>query len=452
VNQTMNSGSAVKGFDEMPAATVPEDDAGETPAFLARMAMEHGPVFRRPTPRRLRDLYGPWTAQLVGPEANRFVLHTQRDAFSHEQGWAPILGPRFAQGLLNTDGPPHDRARAMMNPAFAVAYMTAYLPLMDRIIAARTRDWAARGTVDLYEEARKITFDVAAEALVGLRAGAEVDRLCALFYALIRGDNATGASPEARVAAATRARAELDGLLLRLIAARRAAPADDILGLLTRARDEEGRPFSETHLLGHVHILLVAGHETTTTLSAWLLYLLATHPAYLARVHAEMDEVLSVPGTDGALTLRVVRAARVLGYAVDEAGRLRSPVCNAPRVTVREVAFGGYALPEETRVLLGLAAGHQLPRVFADPDRFDPDRFAPPRVEDKATPYGLVTFGGGPRVCIGMNFARVEIVAMALRVLRSYTLTPIEGQAPVHRCDGIIASLPHGLPVHVTAR
>ncbi len=188
----------------------------------------------------------------------------------------------------------------------------------------------------------------------------------------------------------------------------------------------------------------------TEVLSAWLLYLLATNPAYLTRVRTDIDEIMD--GTDGALTLQAVRAARALSYAVDEAGRLRSPVCNAPRVTVRAVEFGGYAIPEGTRVLLGLAAGHRLPHVFADPDRFDPDRFAPPRAEDKATPYSLVTFGGGPRVCIGMSFARVEIVAMAMWVLRSYTLTPIEGQALMHRCDGIIASLPHGLSVHVTAR
>jgi cytochrome P450 len=64
----------------------------------------------------------------------------------------------------------------------------------------------------------------------------------------------------------------------------------------------------------------------------------------------------------------------------------------------------------------------------------------------------LVTFGAGPRVCIGMSFAQIEIKAMAMQILRAYTLAPLEGREVVHRCDGIIAALPDGLPVNVTAR
>src|SRR5256885_3281212 len=55
------------------------------------------------------------------------------------------------------------------------------------------------------------------------------------------------------------------------------------------------------------------------------------------------------------------------------------------------------------------SGGHRLPAVFPEPERFDPDRFAAPREEDKRTPYGLVLFGGGPRICIGVNMATVEI-------------------------------------------
>ena len=224
-----------------------------------------------------------------------------------------------------------------------------------------------------------------------------IDRFVALRPALMRHAAATlPAELERPLRAVTlhqfEALASLlpDGLLLPMIAQRRAAPTDDTLGLLTQARDEHGQPFSEMQLLGRLHILLVAGHETTTTLSAWLLYLLATHPDYLARVHAAMDEALAK--TDGAIPLAAVRAVHVLRHAVAEAGRLRSPVCNAPRVTVRGVEFGGYEIPENTRTLLGLAACHMLPHVFAHPERFDPDRFAPPREEHRRTPYGLVTY------------------------------------------------------------
>ena len=83
-----------------------------------------------------------------------------------------MIGPIMGKGLLNMDGPEHSAQRKMMNPAFATSYMDRYLPIMNRVIETRTADWAARGVVDLYDEARKITFDVAAEALVGFQGGA----------------------------------------------------------------------------------------------------------------------------------------------------------------------------------------------------------------------------------------------------------------------------------------
>jgi cytochrome P450 len=66
--------------------------------------------------------------------------------------------------------------------------------------------------------------------------------------------------------------------------------------------------------------------------------------------------------------------------------------------------------------------------IFAESEKFDPDRFAPPREEDKKTPYSLVGFGGGPRICIGINFAQVEIKALASYVLRHVDLEVLPDQ------------------------
>lgn len=355
----------------------------------------------------------------------------------------------FEKGLLNTDDPEHERERKMMNPAFA-AYMNAYLPIMERVIARRTRGWPACDMVDLYQETRKIAFDVAAEALVGFEPGPAVDHLRELFYKLLRPDPTMAETRQEFTGRMARVRDQLNAMLLERIAWRRRVLTDDILGLLVQAHDDDGQSFSDAQLLGQLHILLVAGHETTTTLGAWLLYLLATHPDYLRRVRTELDTVLAE--TEGAITLGVIRAARELGYAVDEAGRLRSPVANAPRGVVKDVVFGGYTVPTGTHVLLSLVACHHLPHIFAHPDVFDPDRFAPPREEDKRTPYALVTFSGGPRVCLGQSFAQAEVKALAMHVFRHYTLQPTTGVDIVHAYDNIIASDVRGLRVRVKPR
>jgi retinoid hydroxylase len=442
--------AAAKPFDEIPVITRLDDYPFTMPTLLADAARRLGPIFRAEISEEGQSVFGRWIVFLVGPEANRFVMHSHRDAFSHDLGWSPNLGGVFEKGLLNTDDPEHARQRKLMNPAFAITYMSRYLPIMNRIIADRSRDWAERGEIDIYAEARKITFDVAAECLTGLRTGAEVDHLRELFYALVRPDFDTIESMDEYMAKMIGIRAELDALLLARIAQRRKAPTDDILGMLVKAGDEQSVPFTDRELLGQLHILLVAGHETTTTLSAWALYLLAERPDLLARVRAEMDEALAASG--GAVTLEAIKAMRLLGHTIDEAGRLYPPVGNVPRGVVKDVEFGGYRIPAGTRVLLSLAACHRLPEVFANPDVFDPDRFAPPREEDKRTPYALVTFGGGPRICIGINFAQIEVKAMAAHILRHFTLTPAPDQQIEHAYYSPVATLLNGLRLRVGRR
>ena len=442
----------LKSVDDLP--TIPPDGLWrDAPSIMAAWAERYGPVFKREFDPPLfngltRIVY------LVGPEANRLVLHTRREAFSHAAGWTPVLGPFFGKGLLNMDGDEWRRHRQLMNPAFTSAYIAAYLPVMQRVIERRTADWAADGMVDLNDEMREIAFDVAAGALVGLEEPSRVDQLRQLFYALLHADfdreHETFEQFRTRMEGVE---ARLRTLLLPLIEERRSRSAsgqerDDVLQMMVAARDEDGRPLTDTQLLAHLNILLVAGHETTTTLGGWLLYLLATHPAYLARIHAELDAV--APGED-TLTLNQLQRLKALGYAITEAGRLQSPVRFGPRGLVEDVEFAGYLLPAGTHVRYSIAAGHRLASIFAAPDTFDPDRFAPPREEDKRHPFALVTFGGGPRICIGVNMAQLEVRALAAHVLRHYTITPDADHHPVQ--VGMITGFPEdGIRVHVTPR
>jgi retinoid hydroxylase len=421
---------------DLPTITIPDDYQTRTGPFLAQMYLQHGPIFKA-------EWNHGTVVYMVGPEANRFVLLEGRDAFSHDKGWTPIIGEMLGRGLLNMDGKEHDAQRKMMNPAFATEYMDRYLPIMNRVILNRIADWAGRGVVDVYDEARKITFDVAAEALVGFSPGAQVDEFRRLFTVLLQGDpNAT--SEEQSIEAWMSARDQLGPMLMEQIRARREAPTDDVLGMLVRARDAQGNALSDEQLLGHTNILLVAGHETSTSLSAWLLYLLAENPAYLERVRAELREVL-----DGEPTLEAVKRMKVLGYALSEAERLYPPVANGPRGAARDFEFHGYAIPTDTRVVYSIVASHMLPTVWENPERFDPDRFAPPREEDKKHPYALVGFGGGPRVCIGINFATVEIKAMAAIILERFDLETLERPQQVYQGTGFPMG---GIKLRVTER
>lgn len=441
-----------KTVSDLPVLRVSDDDfmSGRLPSVIAAQAEAHGPIFQRTvTDGPLSGIRFVW---MVGPEANRFVFHSHRDHFSHDLGWTPIIGETMGKGLLNMDDPEHAVHRRMWNPAFASAYMSAYLPLIQRVIADRTRDWPERGEIDLYRESREITFDVAAAALAGFRTGAEVDRLRELFYVLLHADEVVETEEEYWMRA-LQARAELIGMLVPMIQARRRMPPsdhpNDVVEMIVHARDENGEALSDEQVLAHLNILLVAGHETTTSLGAWMLYLLATRPADRARIEAELDAIPRDP--DGGLSMESIRAMKQLDMFIRETGRLYPPVLTVPRGASQDFEFAGTHVPAGTRVRLSLAGSHRLPHVFEDPERFDMDRFAPPREEDKKTPYALVTFGGGTRVCIGQHFAQVEAKVLAAHVLRHYTLEPARAEPP-HFAGFITSILPGGIPMRAHRR
>jgi len=444
-----------KPLDEAPLTHLSAMDmfSGTLPESMAREAEELGPIMRWPV--QAGPGAGGEIIFLMGAEANKLVFNTHREAFSHDLGWTPIIGDLMGVGLLNQDNPVWARSRKMWNPAFATAYMERYLPLIQRVVAEHTDTWAERGQVDVYQEARQITFHVAATALAGIDRPDEVEHLQSLFYDLLpRGGPFMGnadayAEYERRALAA---HDELDIMLLRLISERRAAPesqARDVLGFIVHAQDEQGHALTDEEVLGHLYILLVAGHETTTTLAAWTLYLLATESRYRREVEEELQTLQA--GSSGPLSVEAARQLHRLDLFIRECGRLHSPVQSVPRGVVEETEFAGYTLPVGTSVRVSLAGCHRMSRYFDEPNTFDPARFASPREEDRRSPYALVTFGGGPRQCIGINFANIEVKAIAADVLSKYALTPVEAEPPLDM-GFITVMVPGGMPMRVSAR
>ncbi len=409
----------VRPFKDIPQVVLPDDYQSHLGPLLAEAYQQHGPIFRS-------TYFDKDIVYMVGPEANRFVLVSNRQKFSNYIGWSTVftIVDLFGRGLLSMDGAEHDQQRKVMNPAFAVSYMDRYLPLMNRIVREQVATWAERDAVDIYEEARKLTFNIAAEALTGLSAGAEVDRFRELYVGILMTPE-TITTQEQYNARLDRLKGEIAELLRPKIEERRKHPTDDVFSLLVNARDGQGRAMSDEQIIAHVNILLVAGHETSTSLSAWLLYLLSQHPDYTQRVIKEQEAILGAKVDPG---LEDVKRMKVLENALSEAERLYAPVANGPRGVVEGFEFNGYSVPAGVFLFYSIIGSHMLPNIFANPTQFDPDRFAAPREEQKKNPYALVGFGGGPRICIGINFAQIEIKAMVSHILRNYKVELVPRQ------------------------
>jgi cytochrome P450 len=368
-------------YNAIPFVEWPPDYQHHLAPLLAQAYQQHGSIFRA-TYLEQEIVF------LVGPEANRFVLVSNSHKFSNFVGWGTIFTTAkvFGRSILAMDGDEHNYYRKIINQAFTISYMDRYVPLMNRIIRKRTQSWPAADEVHLFKEARQITFDIAAQALMGLEEGDEIECFRTLFVNMARLPIIATSQEDfdARLEALHR---EMCALLLPKIEERRKQPTDDIFGMLVQAHNKHGHVISDEQLIPHINIVLIAGHESSTSLSTWLCYLLNQHPDYTQRVLQEQEAIL---GPRSEPTLEDLKCMKILDHALSEAERLYPPLANGPRGVVEDFEFNGYHVPAGSKVFYSVLGSHMMPGIFAHPDIFDPDRFASPREEDKQCPYSLV--------------------------------------------------------------
>jgi cytochrome P450 len=119
------------------------------------------------------------------------------------------------------------------------------------------------------------------------------------------------------------------------------------------------------------------------------------------------------------------------------------------RNTVADDTIGGHRIAKGTLVMLSQYVTHRHPAFWPDPERFDPDRFAPEMARLRPR-YAYFPFIGGPRMCIGAQFAMTEATLILACLARRFALTPIAGE-PVEPNPGVTLRPRDGAPMRVTA-
>jgi cytochrome P450 len=388
---------------------------------------EFGPIFS------MRLLHSP-VVFMLGPEANHFITVAHPENFHWRESSFGDLIPLLGDGLLTIDEDYHDRARAIMMPAFHREQIEAATEAMT-IEADQAIDSLPVGeVVDVYEWMRNLAMRIAMRALLGLDPDEAGKGAAAAFHferalgfygidfhlRLLRGPG----SPWTKM---NRSRAILDEIVFGEIARCRAHPDPerrDILSLLTGARGARGEEFSDREIRDQVMTLMFAGHDTSTSTLAFMLHELARHPQVTGRLHEEQDRVL-----DGAspTAQQLEKEMPYLDMTLDEVLRLYPPAWIGPRRAVREFEFGGHTVPKGAYVNYCSWASHRLPEVFPEPEAFIPERFT--RERKAALPRGAyVPFGGGSRICIGKRFGQTEVKLVATKLLQRLRIDALPGR------------------------
>lgn len=404
------------------------------------------------TYRSLHAEYGDRCATRIGPYQLFFFFHpddVHEILVTHAR--TILRDPRpmqvFAQwngnSLLITEGEQWLRQRRLVQPAFQARRFEAYSQKMTLVIdELKTRLLSRLATAPF------VDMDVD-ETMTGLT----LDVICQTMFSTDLSSKAT----EIRQAVATLAEiayhemqqpflwplwlptrwnrrkksamAVLDQIVWDMVRQRRKENVDkgDLLSMLLAAVDEEGDggTLTDRQVRDETMTLMLAGHDTTAAALDWLFWLLAKHPEAAQRCRDEIQQTCG----HRAVEFSDLPKLAWLNAVIRESLRLYPPAIGVfLRKATQDVRIGDVDVPKGSLISLSSLVTHRDARWFPEPDRFDPERFLPPRVHS-IPQHAWFPFGAGPRICIGQQFALMEIALVLARLLPELRWTVVPGES-----------------------
>ena len=372
----------------------------------------------------------------IAPAVIQHVLKTNAENYEKSHIQVERMGHFLGKGLLTTHGEAWRTQRRLIQTGFAPKQLGALASIMQDSLADSLQDFDREvrlGPVDIYPHFMKMTFAMVARSLFGARLKEEdIDlvshTICTVQEFIVRQTIEPYMNPWFAASGELRKHEEMrkraDAVLLEYIKRRRhEPPGNDLLQTMMDARYSDGEGMSDELLLSESMQLLVAGHETSSNALSWILYLLSTHPDCLERVRQEIDAVLGEESLTQADVLKFEYTAQV----IHEALRLYPPFWMIDRMAVADDRIGDVVIPRGSTVIVYVYGAHHAPRYWQNPETFDPERFTKEEMKVR-TPFTFLPFGGGPRICIGNQYAMQQILMILSDLLRRYDFQLAPGQ------------------------
>lgn len=206
----------------------------------------------------------------------------------------------------------------------------------------------------------------------------------------------------------------------------------DLLQLMINSQNSKNvdnhKAMSDLEIMAQSIIFIFAGYETTSTSLSFFLYSLATHPDVQKKLQDEIDATFP---NNAPLNYDDVMQMEYLDMVVNEGLRLYPIAGRLERVCKKDAEVSGLFIPKGTVIMMPIFVLHKDPELWVEPEEFRPERFSKAN-KDNISPYVYMPFGNGPRNCIGMRFALMNMKVALIRVLQNFTFKPCkETQIPM---------------------
>jgi cytochrome P450 len=362
----------------------------------------------------IRQAVPPDRVFLRGPQMAECFFRASDEQLSHAGGWDMVFGDRFGRGVLNLDGERHRELRKALMPMLTMRAADGYRSLVREIFHQTLQGVPEDEPVDVHALVRVVVFEVSATVFAGIRGPAATDLLAA--YSDLQDPGAPLGDPNGnRVARrVVSARRRMRGTLMEAVS--RLAAEE---GPVRQLRSLPGGPSDEA-IAQHLGIAILAGFETTSFVTARLLWLLARHPQHQDAIRED---------TTGAL----------LDSAFTETLRLHPPLAWLPRRAEADLRWGETPIPAGSEVFYSVAESHRNPDLFAAPAEFRPER----HTEPEAGRFVLTPFSAGRRLCPGIHVGTMEAKTITSMAMERFRLSA--------EADDYVADISHNCSTVVPA-
>ena len=369
------------------------------------------------------------------------VKHVLQDVPERYGKTIPVVQELLGEGISNAEGALWRKHRLFLKRSFSHQELSGYFPLTWRSAQQAVEDLSGGGpvTVDLEGLALQVTRQVIFLALFGENFTGDGTRFTSSFDSLVSSQVWLALQPRCMARwplpwarAFHRDMGRIDEFVALQMGA---APRDrtdgtTILAQLMGARDKEGDClFTDREVRDDLVSLMLAGYETTSATLGWVLALLATRPALVDQLRTE---ALSVDGC-ADLDYRDLSHLTLARTVINEALRLYPPGWSMRRIAVaHDTLPSGLAIAPDDFILISPYILQRHPDHWEWPDDFRPGRFDDAAAL-RAKGYAYMPFGGGPRRCLGMNFAYMELLVVLVTLLQRGEWTmAVPDPLPIH--------------------
>ncbi|XP_044474191.1 beta-amyrin 28-monooxygenase-like [Mangifera indica] len=390
---------------------------GHPEKFISdRIAKYSSPIFKT-------SILAEPTVVVCGAVANKFLFSNENKLV--ESWWPDSVYKIFPSSAQTSSKEESKKMRKMLPNFLKPEALMKYTGIMDSIAQSHFQAaWEGQEQVLVFPLAKKYTFWVACKVFLSLEDPERVAKFADPFNVLASGIislpvDFPGFPFNRAIKASNIIRKEIMSIIKqrKIDLAEKETSPKDILSHMLQATDENGKHMNELDIADKIIGLLIGGHDTASAAITFIIKYLSEIPHIYSQVLEEQMEIAKSKKPGELLNWEDIQKMKYSWNVACEVMRLAPPVQGAFSEAINNFVFHGFSIPKGWKLYWSANSTHRDPECFPEPEKFDPSRFA----GNGPAPYTFVPFGGGPRMCPGKEYARLEILVFMHNVVKRFS-------------------------------